>query len=742
LPIDAGPLRKILELERARGYDNSAVFGGLDKFLSIWIVKATESLNSSKMLARFRRLCPPSSGYASLDIEERSNWVAEVLAFLDDAVKSSDVPKVNTEISSTKIKGEAKSTPRVPTTVLEKPVTSVKGVSTTTATRLKKLGVETIRQLCYFFPHHHLDYSRLKRISDLSEDSEETIIANVWPYLARSLNTNMHIVLSGRVSLYKGRRIFKSPEWEPLEDKELIHTGRLVPVYPLTSGLKPRQLRKVMKEVVDNWVGQIPDFLPPELARRLNLLSLTQALGQAHFPNSQELKRRARQRLAFDELFILQIGVLKQKKHWQEDNIANPLPTDDKVLNSFITTLPFELTGAQQRVMYEILKDIEQSRPMSRLLQGEVGSGKTVVAVAALLTAAARGFQGAFMAPTEILAEQHFTSLDKILNVVAESKEDEGYIRHYNGILDKPLSVALLIGDIKGKEKKELQQAISIGEVDIAIGTHALIQKDISFSRLGLVVIDEQHRFGVEQRAALGKKGKSPHLLIMTATPIPRTLALTLYGELDLSVIDEQPPGRQIIKTKWLQTVQRGRAYKFIDKQVTEGRQAFIICPLVEESEAIQAKAATTEYEILSRDIFPDLRLGLIHGRMNAAAKDEVMRRGRVGRGQYQSYCLLLSDNPSELGKLRLDIIEKTQDGFALAEEDLKLRGPGEFFRTRQSGLPDLKMARLSDVKLLETARQEAQYLFREDPELKKKANKLLAAEAKRFWKGKLAKWG
>jgi ATP-dependent DNA helicase RecG len=362
---------------------------------------------------------------------------------------------------------------------------------------------------------------------------------------------------------------------------------------------------------------------------------------------------------------------------------------------------------------------------------------------------------------------------------------EEDNLRSYSGLLSHPLTVALLIGDINQARKQEIQQLILSGDIDIVIGTHALIQKEVEFHRLGLAVVDEQHRFGVSQRSALRQKGFNPHVLVMTATPIPRTLALTLYGDLDLSVIDQLPPGRQAVKTKWLKPAQRDSAYAFIRRQVAEGRQAFIICPLVEESEAIQAKAAVAEYQRLSEEVFPDLRLGLIHGRMSAVEKDEVMHRfrageldilvstpvvevgidvpnaavmlvesadrfglsqlhqfrGRVGRGQEQSYCMLLAENPSEVGRERLDLIEKIQDGFQLAEEDLRLRGPGEFFGTRQSGLPDLRMAKLSDVALLELARSEAIRLFDKDPALEKPEHHLLAKELARVWRHGEAEW-
>ena len=389
------------------------------------------------------------------------------------------------------------------------------------------------------------------------------------------------------------------------------------------------------------------------------------------------------------------------------------------------------------------------------------------------------------MAPTEILAEQHFNNTCRLLSRAGQEEKMGDYLYRYSGILPRPATVALLIGDIKGFRKQEIQQYILDGSVDIVIGTHALIQKEVTFHRLGLAVVDEQHRFGVIQRSALRQKGFSPHMLVMTATPIPRTLALTLYGDLDLSVIDELPPGRQEIKTKWLKPVQRDKAYAFLRRQAAESRQAFIICPLIEESEVVQAKAAIVEFERLSKEVFSNLRLGLLHGRMSAAEKESVMRRfrsgeldilvstpvvevgidvpnatvmliesadrfglsqlhqfrGRVGRGQEQSYCLLLAENPSEVARERLDIIEKVQDGFQLAEEDLKMRGPGEFFGTRQSGIPDLRMAKISDVALLELARKEAIMLFQEDPNLQSPENQLLAKEMSRVWAGGDSEW-
>ncbi len=614
-----------------------------------------------------------------------------------------------------------------------------------------------------------------RRSAEATVGDETGNVRIVWfnqPYMAKSLKTGEKVVISGKVTLFGGMPVFESPEWEPYEDKDLVHTGRLVPVYPLTQGLSQRQVRRIMKPAIDQWAWQLDDFLPPNLRDRLKLLELTEAIHQAHYPEDEAKKDAARRRLAFDELFLLQLGVLNKKRNWQESQPGVPFNINRPELNTFLNSLPYKLTAGQNKSLDEILADLQKSKPMSRLLQGEVGSGKTVVATAALILAVADGYQGALMAPTEILAEQHFNTIRRVLSQVGK-EEGEGNIYSYSGFLNRPLTVALLIGDLTQLKKQKVQERIASGEIDIVIGTHALIQKDVVFNKLGLVVVDEQHRFGVEQRSALRQKGINPHVLVMTATPIPRTLALTLYGDLDLSVIDELPPGRQVIKTKWLRPEQRDSAYNFLRQQVKSGRQAFIICPLVEESEAIQAKAAVAEYEQLSQEVFPDLRLGLLHGRMSSEEKDAVMQkfnageldilvstpvvevgidvpnatvmliesadrfglsqlhqfRGRVGRGPEQSYCMLLAEKPSEIGKERLDLIEKTHNGFILAEEDLKLRGPGEFFGTRQSGLPDLKMARLSDVALLELARSEATKLFQVDPNLEKPENRLLAAE-------------
>jgi ATP-dependent DNA helicase RecG len=816
------PLRKILELEQRKGYEDTAVIGGLNRFLRNCAVQVTEAIPDRSLLRRFQQLVSRTD-YASLSVSQRREWVQGVfnlIAEIEGGAPASTEPEEKASPAPKTRRAKAvKAAAPVGGTGLDSPITTVRGISTSLATKFGKLGVKTVRDLLHFFPHRHLDYSQIKHISQLVEGDEQTIIANVWqaqatrlgyrqgteaivgdetgnvravwfnqPYLAKRLPTNARIVLSGRVSLFKGRHVFESPEWEYVEDKDLVHTGRLVPVYSLTQGLYPRQVRKLMKDAVDEWAWQVEDFLPAVLRERCDFLELSQAISQAHYPEDEIIKDRARVRLAFDELFILQLGVMERKHDWQEAQPGSAFTIDKALLNNFIEALPFKLTEAQQRVLGEMLGDMQRPQPMSRLLQGEVGSGKTVVATAALLMAVANGYQGAFMAPTEILAEQHFATLCGLLSGVGSQGEGEEvpYIKRFSGITSRPLTVALLIGDVTQSQKQELQQRINEGDIDIAIGTHALIQKGVDFKKMGLAVVDEQHRFGVTQRSALRQKGFKPHMLVMTATPIPRTLALTLYGDLDLSVIDELPPGRQTVKTKWLRPGQRESAYGFIRKQISAGHQAFIICPLIEESEAIAAQAAVVEYERLSHEVFTDLRLGLLHGRLSGEEKDDVMQRfrerkldilvstpvvevgidipnatvmliesadrfglsqlhqfrGRVGRGEEQSYCMLLAENPSEVGRERLDVIENVQDGFVLAEEDLKMRGPGEFFGTRQSGLPDLRMARLSDVKILELARNEAIGLYRVDPGLKAPEHQLLAREMARVWpKSNAGEW-
>jgi ATP-dependent DNA helicase RecG len=544
-------------------------------------------------------------------------------------------------------------------------------------------------------------------------------------------------------------------------------------------------VRRLVKQAVDEYASALPEFLPAGVLKRQSFPRLPQAVADYHFPESFELKERARRRLAFDELFLLQLGVLSRKRRWQSEQPGVALKIDRALLDMLIAKLPFELTAAQSRVLGEITADLARPVAMARLLQGEVGSGKTVVALLALLLTSAAGYQGALMAPTEVLAEQHFKSIRRLLAGMGTETEAGHSIYTFEGIISRALTVALLMGDVKETAKAEAQKLIAAGKIDMALGTHALIQKGVKFKKLGLVVVDEQHRFGVEQRKALRQKGFNPHMLAMTATPIPRTLALTLYGDLDLSVISELPPGRQTIKTRWLKPEQRESAYEFVRKQVREAHQAFVICPLIEESEAIQARSAVAEFERLSAEVFPDLRLALLHGRMNAREKDEVMSafsrrdtdvlvstpvvevgidvpnatvmmvesadrfglsqlhqfRGRVGRGESQSYCMLMADKVSDVALLRLDIIEHSQDGFKLADEDLKLRGPGEFFGTRQSGIPDLRMARLSDVATLERAREEAERLFASDPDLKAPEHRPLVAEIARLWPEKKGDW-
>lgn len=811
-------LRNVLRLECQKGYTDKAVIGGLDKYLHKQAGQIRQSVNDPQLLVTFDELNLARSNYSSYSLDERKKWIAEVFGWLDKVESTNKRSRESggrnrePEVSSRKAAVQPCQRRREG---LDSSITVIRGIAASVASKFAKLNVKTVRDLLYFFPRRYLDYSRVKSISELIEGEEQTMMGTIWqarvttlgnrpgteaivgdktgnirvvwfnqPYLAKRFRTNARIVISGTVSIFKGHKVFESPEWELLGDKELIHTGRLVPVYPLTQGLYPRQVRKWTKEAVDCFAWQLNDFLPSDIKTRCQLLDLPAAIAQIHYPDDQTMAGRARSRLAFDELFLLQLGVLARKRDWQEGQPGNAFHVDQEVINKFLGCLPFTLTRAQQRVWGEILGDLQQPKAMSRLLQGEVGSGKTVIATLALLVAAANGYQGALMAPTEVLAEQHFTNICGYLSRVGVprpcSEADGGNVRCYTGFVSRPLSIALLIGSMSSSEKEKLHDKIREGKVDIIVGTHALIQKEVEFNKLGLAVIDEQHRFGVVQRSALRQKGFNPHVLVMTATPIPRTMALTLYGDLDLSIIDELPPGRQVVKTKCLEPQDRGKAYDFLRRQVSNGRQAFIICPLIEESEVLEAKAATTEYERLSGEVFPDFRLGLLHGQMPANEKEDVMRRfrageldmlvstsvvevgidvprasvmmiegaerfglsqlhqfrGRVGRDKEQGYCLLIPEKLSPEARERLRLMEKIHDGFALAEKDLELRGPGEFFGTHQSGLPDLKLARLSDLGSLELARKEAISLFERDPKLEQPEHQPLREQLNQVWSG------
>jgi ATP-dependent DNA helicase RecG len=786
-------LRKVLQLERVRRWNDSAVVGGLDRFLQTAVQKGlAENSPAREWISNL-----PAGGYGSLSPTERRAWIDATLRALGTQQPAPPQRPVRRAVARQ---------PR-PRSVND-PVTSLKGVQAKTAEKLAKLGLSTVRDLLYYFPFRHNDYANLRTVSELTPGQDETVRVQVWsakqtqlgsrrgseatvgdesgmmhvvwfnqPWVATSLRTNSEILLAGRVSLYKGRPTFENPEYEPWDEgEELTHTGRLVPVYRLTKEVTGRNLRRLVRQALDSYLDVLSDPLPQALRKRLNLIDLRRAVQQAHFPESEESLAEARRRLAVDEMLPLQISVLLRRQEWQQPGTAEPIAAPGNILTAFRSALPFMLTGAQERALGQLLDDLARDVPMSRLLQGDVGSGKTVVAACGALLAAAAGRQAAVMAPTEVLAEQHFRTLCSLFGADAS---DRPLARAELPYLNRPLNIALLTGSLRPKERAEVYEAIGTGHVAIAVGTHALIQEGLTFDDLAFVVVDEQHRFGVMQRAALrGKSGTSVHMLVMTATPIPRSLYLTLYGDLDVSVIDELPPGRKPIETRWLPPDQREHAQEFIRGQVTNGRQAFVICPLVEESEALQAKSAVQEHQRLSEQVFPDLNVELVHGRMSARDKDAAMRRfregdahilvstsvievgidvpsatvmliegadrfglaqlhqfrGRVGRGAEQSYCLLLSESPSLDAQERLKLMETTTDGFRLAEADLRLRGPGEFFGTRQSGLPDFRVASLLDTRLIEMARAEAGQILNDDPQLAKPEHAALATEVRRLY--------
>ncbi|MFL8800108.1 ATP-dependent DNA helicase RecG [Clostridioides difficile] len=668
---------------------------------------------------------------------------------------------------------------------LYKDVQYVKGIGPKKADKLNKLGIFTLKDLLYYFPRQFEDRNNLKKIAQLEDDEKVTIKAVISSintfspkegmtltkidvkdetgsaklvffnksYIKNTFRPGDSILVFGKVKKKFNNLELTSCELEYLTNSPK-NTCRFMPVYQLTYGVTNKEIMSIIRTVLEDKELIIQEYMPKRIIEKYRLCNIDFAVRNIHSPSNKESLKIALYRIVFEELLILQLGlfVFKSGRN-KEDGIKFEISKD---LKNIISSLPFKLTKAQNRALDEIIQDMDSDKIMNRLVQGDVGSGKTVVALLALANCVLNGYQGALMAPTEILAGQHYISL-------TESLKDFG------------INVGLLIGSLTKKQKDTVLEQIKNNEIDILIGTHALIEDKVEFNNIGLVITDEQHRFGVMQRSKLSMKGANPDILVMTATPIPRTLALILYGDLDISIIDELPPGRQPIETLAIENNKRDRAYNnLVRREVEAGRQVYIVCPLVEESEAIEAKSAVELVEELRAEYFQDLRLGLLHGKMKSSEKDEVMGRfknkeidilvsttvievgvnvpnatlmiienaerfglaqlhqlrGRVGRGSHKSYCVLIYDSKTEVCRQRMAIMEETNDGFKISEKDLEIRGPGEFFGTRQHGLPELKVANLfKHIKILKLAQQEARYILGEDNNLQLKENMPLKKE-------------
>jgi len=833
-------LYKFFKLETERGFDNRAVVGGLEKILSSWETEARmDSIPEDLVQAVSERL----RGYHRLSQASRLEtlqglWKRIQRTMGDDipALPAGSVRPAEPMVSSQEIKPEpkprAEEPPRAnkPTVIsqlatlsdedidaslssLNTAVSVLSGVGPKTAKDLNRLGITSLINLLYYFPRRYIDFSNLKPINRLRLGDEVTIVGIIQevnqrsvrggnlkitevlisdgsgtlrisyfnqPYRAESLHQGDQMIFSGKVEQYLGRLVMNSPESDTIDQKQL-NTNRIVPIYSLTPPFNQRALRKMVDNAVSDWASRVPDPLPETIRRNVDLPNISTALTQIHFPDSWESLSAAQQRLAFDEIFFLQLGVIKQKRAWKERS-AQIFHTPENWMDERLINLPYPLTSAQINALDNITADLSSGQPMNRLLQGDVGSGKTVVAAITMALIAHHDAQVAFMVPTGILAEQHYHTISKLL---VEKQ-----------MMLKAEEIRLMVGSTPDSEKREIRDGLQDGTIKIIIGTHALIESPVLFSNLQLVVVDEQHRFGVEQRAMLRNKGTNPHLLVMTATPIPRSLALTVFGDLDLTIMDEMPPGRQEVETLLLSPRDREWAYRRIENQIDKGCQVFVIYPLIEETEESSLslvdhwspKAAVEGQARLQTEIFPKYKVGLLHGRMKPEEKETVMKqfrdgelqilvsttvievgvdipnatvmliegadrfglaqlhqlRGRVGRGENKSYCLLIPEEKSsqQPGLLstengeneRLIAMTKTNNGFELAELDLQQRGPGEFIGTRQSGYSELRLANLTNLHVIEEAREQAQILLQQDPELERPEHKILAAMLKQFW--------
>lgn len=650
----------------------------------------------------------------------------------------------------------------------------LKGVGPKRAERLKKLGIKTVNDVLLYFPRTYEDRKSIKKIKDCENKEKVTLYVEVsgsaatlrprkgvsitkipikddtglaymvyfnQDYVRNNLKIGDKIKVNGRVNVSYGQIQIQSPIYSNGNDNSKV--GSIVPIYPLTNKLSNNEMIKIVKNTINNYLDQKEEIFPIAMREKLNLVSIDEALKNIHFPSSREAYKSAKYRLVFEEFLILQLGLLLIKSKLRKGKSGIQFNEYDRN-EEFLDNVDFRLTSAQSRVFKEIKKDMESTKVMNRLVQGDVGSGKTIIAVLAMLKSTVSGYQSVMMAPTEILATQHYHEINKLL-------------KNFN------IRCELLVGSLSAKQKLNILNESQNGNIDILVGTHALIQDGVDFKRLGLAITDEQHRFGVRQRAKLSEKGISPDVLVMTATPIPRTLAMILYGDLDISIIDELPPGRQKIDTYAVNGRVKSRVFEFVKKQIEEGRQAYVVCPLVEESETLDLESATELYEEITELFRDKYKVGLLHGKMKPVDKEDIMKRfkdieidilvsttvievgvnvpnanimvimnaerfglaqlhqlrGRVGRGEYKSFCILTNESKNKIARERMRIMEKTTDGFIISEKDLQLRGPGEFFGTRQHGIPDLKIANIfTDMKILKIAQKVSENILSEDATL------------------------
>ncbi|MDJ0618928.1 MAG: ATP-dependent DNA helicase RecG [Calothrix sp. MO_192.B10] len=804
---DWSRLQKALAVEAEQGFtDLMGRQYRFSEFLTLSFGKFPQALPRNERL-RWQELAAQFANYPQLELEDRQHLIAQTRRYLyqlqslsgSEGVKegrsegdgggySAQNYQSKIQNPTTPIVGEVsrRLAPR-----LEQKLSDLAEIGPRKADKLARLGLYTVRDLLFYYPRDHIDYARQANIRDLEAGETVTIVAKVkrcncyvsprnkklmifeiwvrdntgqlkisrffagarftnrgWQEsLKRRYPAGSMVAACGLVKQTKYGLTLDDPELEVLADPgdkiDSLIIGRVVPIYALTEGIVANMVRQAVIAALPA-ATHLKDPLPSGLRQKYGLMELKDAIANIHFPPDSDTLQQARRRLVFDEFFYLQIGLLQRQQQAKQLQTTAILAPRGQLIESFHQILPFQLTNAQQRVVNDILNDLQQPTPMNRLVQGDVGSGKTVVAVIAILAALQSGYQAALMAPTEVLAEQHYRKLVSWFNLLH-------------------LPVELLTGSTRTAKRRQIHSQLETGELPLLVGTHALIQDPVNFRQLGLVVIDEQHRFGVEQRAKLQQKGERPHVLTMTATPIPRTLALTIHGDLDVSQIDELPPGRQAIQTTVLSGQQRTHAYDLMRREIAQGRQIYIVLPLVEESEKLDLRSAVEEHQKLQDSIFPEFQVGLLHGRMTSTEKDEAISRfrdnhtqilvsttvvevgvdvpnatvmlienaerfglsqlhqlrGRVGRGAAQSYCLLMSSSKSPDAQQRLKVLEQSQDGFFISEMDMRFRGPGQVLGTRQSGVPDFTLASLvEDEEILILARQAAEKVIEMDATL------------------------